>query len=134
MDDVKSWYALSDIECFHYTATIPVHNLNAGMLSVHTEDIDLRLFTRLLTALSHVKKSRITDDFVIEQTAYAVLFGRLKLHRKIQRLPNVYFMFPKKFTTGMIAHPVCIHFTGYYETERRLYTIALLARAIIFHP
>ncbi|OGG11756.1 hypothetical protein A2Z00_05310 [Candidatus Gottesmanbacteria bacterium RBG_13_45_10] len=132
-DDIKSWYALSNVESQHYLHRTPIEKMNTGLLSIDTQYIEPRLFETLLTTVSHIQKTRSVDDHVIEQTAYAILFRAMQKRTRVRRLSAGYLMFPKIHTTDNHPHPSCIHFTGYYETERRFYTIVLLIKTAIFH-
>ncbi len=132
--DVRSWYSLSEEECKFLLNKKLTPLLNSGLLSFHTKYINASLFYSMIKALLQVQKTRITDDFVVEQTSYAVLFNSINYKRQVKRLPENYILFPNINAHTDLLKLICIHFTGNYSSQRRLFTFRYFVKRILNYP
>lgn len=131
MDDLKSFYSISDIESKYFFGFTPIKSLNAGVLAINTNNIDQKIFVKLFKILNKIEQSSEVNYHVAEQTAYALMFSKLSKKTRIQRLNENYLIFPKIKPEYSIVNTVCIHYTGYYNVERRVQTLSFVVKKLI---
>lgn len=130
MQDFKSMYSLSNEEIAYLFGITPVEKLNAGLIKLHTDLIDLKILRRVEEGVEQTRQSRIMFDYFLEQTAYAIVMAQ----HPSQALTDSYFLLGRKYLKqeAIPRHPVCIHYTGRFLHDLAWDAISLLITTHFF--
>jgi hypothetical protein len=135
MEDYLSRYSFSECELIHYLNLRPMDKVNVGMFSLPSKHISKELIKELIKMKDEVILSRFIEEFFFEQTAYALLFAKLKKKGlSVSKLPKEYFLLARnKFSNTKIPeNPVCFHYTSCLTGLRQLDSLKVLYKTFLF--
>lgn len=115
MNDVSSAYAFSKLEIEGLLHVKLIPKVNTGLFCINTSLIDDGIVRELNEMEKKIRKYRFMLYHHFEQTAYMVLFSKLKKKNIVlKRLGNDYFLLPKSGSKliNQQKNIVCIHYTG----------------------